>query len=62
MTKDEISRHNEALFIQKVRAWYGQGNLYEAAKLCQDFQGVDAREAFKRVKMICETEQKGKTK
>lgn len=62
MTKDEMSRHNEALFIEKVRDEYARGNLYEATKLVQDFQGVDAREAFKRVKMLCDTEQKGKTK
>lgn len=59
MTKDEMIRHNEALLIEKVRAWYAQGKLYEAAKLCQDFMGIDAKEAFKRVKTLCETDGDG---
>lgn len=53
MTKEEMTRHNEPLFIEKVREEYSKGNLYDAAKLCQDFMGIDAKEAYTRVKMLC---------
>lgn len=60
MTPQEIAQHNEAVFIEKVRDDYAKGNLLDAMSLCQDFMGVDAKEAFKRVKMLCsDVEQKG---
>lgn len=53
MTNEEMALHNEELLIQKVRDEYSKGNLLDAMALCQDFMGVDAKEAFNRVKMLC---------
>jgi|AGTN01.2.fsa_nt_gi hypothetical protein len=54
MTKQEMSLHNESLAIQKIRTAHAKGNLYDAMKLCQDFMCLDAKEAYAKVKLLCE--------
>jgi hypothetical protein len=53
MERPEIIAHNEALAIQNIHIAYISSGLVDAMALCQQYMGVDTREAYDRVKMIC---------
>ncbi len=60
MTKAEISKHNEALAIEKIKRAYKRDGFVVAMSLCAEYMGVDAREAYTRTKMICDGVEPGK--
>lgn len=54
MTRQEISQCNEALAIQKVRLEYQRSGLLAAMRMWQNFTGASTREAYEKVKEMCE--------
>ena len=56
MTHAEMITYNETLAAQKIRTAYQFGGFVTAMKLCAEYMGLDAKEAFERTKMICDME------
>ena len=53
MTHAETTAHNESLAVTKIQAAYTRQGLYEAMKLTQQFMGIDTKEAYKTVTVVC---------
>jgi len=54
MTHEEMITYNETLAVQKIKAAYQFGGFVTAMKLCAEYMGLDAKEAFERTKLICD--------